>query len=79
MAASIGLLDFRIMIFRLLRLSDSTSHFDRVCGGLHLFMRACTTDALAFNVAVSFKLQLNLCKTATLKKSKNWFSRSIIA
>ena len=26
---------------------------------------------------VSIKIQLNLCKTATLKKTENWFSRSI--
>ena len=28
--------------------------FDRVCGRLHGFIRACITDALAFNVAVPF-------------------------
>ena len=52
MAASIGLVpvDFRILIFKLLFISD----FDRVCGRLHC-LRACISDSLAFNVAVPFK------------------------
>ena len=36
----------------------------------------CLLASLGLNLKVHVK---NLCKTATLKKTKNWFSRPIIA
>ena len=54
MAASIGLIEVRILIFGLLYLSYFISNFDQVCGILHDLIRACISDSLAYNVAVPF-------------------------
>ena len=55
MAASIGLIDVRILIFKLLKLSYFISNFDQVCGGLHGLLRTCMSDSHAYEVAVPFK------------------------
>ena len=54
MAASIGLLEVRNLIFRLLELSYFTSDFNRVYSRLHSLLRACISNALVFYVAVPF-------------------------
>ena len=54
MAASIGLINIRILIFQLLYYSYFLSDFDWVCGRLHGLIWACMSDSLAFNVAISF-------------------------
>ena len=54
MAASIGLLEVRNLIFRLLELSYFTSDFDRVYSRLHSLLRACISNTLVFYVAVPF-------------------------
>ena len=55
MAASIGLIDVRSLIFKLLYLSYFISDFDRVCGGLHGLIRACMSVSYAYKVAFLFK------------------------
>ena len=55
MAASIGFMDVRILIFELLSLSYFISDFDQVCGRLHGLIMACISDTHAFKVAVPFK------------------------
>ena len=59
MAASIGVIDVRILIFELVLLSYFISDFDRFFfGRLHDLIRACMSDSHAVKVAVSFKLNL---------------------
>ena len=45
MAASFGLIELRILIYRLLKLSYFLSNFDWVCGRLHDILRACISDS----------------------------------
>ena len=54
MEASIGLLEVRILLFRLLKVSYLSSDFDLVCGSLHRWIMACKSDSLAVNVVVPF-------------------------
>ena len=54
MAASIGLIDVRILIFKLLLHSYFISDFDQVCGRLHGLIRVCMSDSHAYEVAVPF-------------------------
>ena len=55
MAASIGSIDVRISIFKLLKLSYFISDIDQVCGRLLGLIRACMSDSHAYKVAVPFK------------------------
>ena len=55
MAASIGLINVRILIFKLLFLSNFISDFDQVCSRLHGLIRACMSDSHAYKVTVPFK------------------------
>ena len=62
MAASIGLIDVRILISDLLYFSYFISDFDWVCGRLHGLIRACMLDSHAYKIAVPFKtfFQINI-------------------
>ena len=55
MASSMGLIDVRISIFKLLKLSYFISDFDRVCGRLYGLTRACISDSHAYKFAVPLK------------------------
>ena len=54
MAADIGLLEVRILIFRLLYLTYFMSDFDGVCGRINGLIRTCVSKSSAFKVAVPF-------------------------
>ena len=56
MVALVGLIDVRIMIYKLLYLSYFISDFDQVCGILHELIRACLSGSHAYKVAVPFKV-----------------------
>ena len=56
MVASMGLIDVRILIFKLLKLSYYISDFDQVCGRLHGLIRDFMSDSHAYEVALPFKL-----------------------
>ena len=56
MVASVGFIDVRIMICKLLYLSYFISDFDQVCGILHELIRACMSGSNAYKFAFPFKL-----------------------
>ena len=56
MAASNGLTDVKILIFKLFFLSYLMSDFDRGCGELCGLVRTCLSDSHAYKVAVPFNL-----------------------
>ena len=58
MTASIGLIDVRILIFKLLYLSYFIYDFDQVYGRLHGLIRGCMSDSHAYKVAVPFRSAL---------------------
>ena len=49
-----GLIDVRISIFKLLKLSYFISDFDQVCGRLYGLTRACMSESHVYKVAVPF-------------------------
>ena len=78
MAASIGLFNVRILIFKLLYLSYFIPDFDLACGRLHSLIRACMSDSHAYKVAVPLKLNI-IFKGSTFIENKNFHLTPIIS
>ena len=66
MAASIGLLEFRILCIEFIKLSN----FDQVCGSFHGLIMARISDSLAYNVAFPLTLlYANTCNDIFINKA----------
>ena len=59
MAASIDLIEVRILWFGLLKVSYLFSDFNQVCGNKHVLIRTCISDSHNFNV-VPYNLYYNV-------------------